>query len=87
MARNIVIEMTGDEHRLFQSMQKILQQQNKMEAGMRRLSRASQKAGRDARSSFEAQAVGQLRNYAMGVLSIGTAYRLLAAEFRQMQEV
>jgi len=87
MARNIVIEMTGDEHRLFQAMQKVLQQQDKMEAGMRRVSSESKKAGRATQQAFGSTAARELRNYVVRLAGVSTAISQVISTLHRMNEI
>lgn len=88
-----VVEMTSDEAKLFRGMQKIIDQQNKMQRGFTKTGRNAKKAGGEATRAAKAtpgqQAIGMLGRYAAGWLSvsavIGTVNRALQ-EHRQLRE-
>lgn len=45
MASQLVVEMTGDEAKLFRSLQKVVAEQNKMEGGLKRVGKEGKQAG------------------------------------------
>lgn len=59
MSANLVVEMTGDEQRLFRSLQKVVAQQNQMEGGFKRVGKAGQQAGTELGRGFN-KLVGSL---------------------------
>lgn len=80
----IVVEMSGDEAKLWRSFQKIAQQQANLESGFKRVGQAGRQAGSEAgragdeaakagkkgSDAFGAGAVSQLQAYAAGFLSL-----------------
>ncbi len=86
MAGKIVVEMSGEEQALLRSMRKVIAEQNKTEAGYKKIGRASDRAGKQAQKGFGASALGQLKSYALGVASIGTATALVNKIFAHMRE-
>ncbi|MFH1268666.1 MAG: hypothetical protein ABIK89_23315 [Planctomycetota bacterium] len=69
----MAVEMTGDEVRLWQSLQKIVHQQAKVEQGFDKIGRTGKDAGKKTEDGFGGAALSKLQRYAMGVLSISTA--------------
>jgi len=86
MAGKIVVEMSGEEQALLRSMRKVIEEQTKTEAGYKKVGRESDRAGKQAQKGFGGQAIAQLKNYALGVLSIGAATSQLAAVFFHLRE-
>lgn len=82
MAGAIVVEMTGEEAKLFRAFEKIVDQQKKMEGGLDKISAKSRKAGKDSEEAFGGKALGSLKSYVAGVVSLtavlGTVSKMLA---------
>jgi len=75
-SNTMAVEMTGDEARLWQSLQKILVQQPKIENGFRKIGRAGKAARR---------AVEGLADRAVGLASIATAVGLITTAFQDLE--
>lgn len=93
---HVVVEMSGDEAKLYRSFQKIIDQQKRLEQGLEKTKQKGQQtgqalrgAGQSGAQAFGAVAVRSLASYAAGFTSIHTAIRLattLMREYRQEQE-
>lgn len=70
---NVVVEMSGDEGRLWKSYQKIIDQSKKLDDGHRKVKQSGQEAGRQLEQSFGQQAHTRLVNFATGLGSLATA--------------
>lgn len=89
---NVVVEMSGDEARLYRSMQKIVDQQAKLDAGHKKVAESGKKAGKEveqaglkAEKGFGHRAVASLHNYAAGFVSISSAVQLTGEMLNYMK--
>lgn len=89
----IAIEMTSEEARLWQGFQRIVHQQQKVEAGLGRTSRKSRESAKQATlaqqaydKAFGRAAISSLANFAAGVVGIGTALTTVISLFQSMRQ-
>jgi hypothetical protein len=85
----IAVEMTGDEAKLWRSFQKIVQQQDKLSANFNKLQSSGKKAGRGLDDAFGGRALGSLKSYVTGVLSVGAGLAVIRqalGDIRAMQD-
>jgi hypothetical protein len=69
----VVVEMSGDEAKLFRSYQKIIDQAAKLDQKHKELKKSSQDAGQQAEQSFGGTAVAAIGKYAAGMLTLSAA--------------
>jgi len=96
----IVVEMTGEEARLWRSYQKIAQKQDEVTGGLKKMKGAAQQAGaaaqktaghldrsgRAGRQAFGASALSQVKAFGAGLLGIHTAISGATALFNEMAQ-
>lgn len=75
----VVVEMSGDEAKLFRSYQKIIDQAAKLEGKQKDLAKTTQQVGAQADQSFGATAASAVGKYAMGILSLQAATQAFGA--------
>ena len=86
MPPQLAVEMTGDEVKLFKSLQKIVGQQKKMEDGFGRVQQKGKRAGDSIGRAVGKNALGAVKNFALGMVSISTATQLASAAMQHFQE-
>jgi hypothetical protein len=72
----VVVEMSGDEAKLFRSYQKIIDQAAKLDQKHKELKKSSADAGQQAEQSFGGQAAAAIGKYAAGMMTLATATRV-----------
>lgn len=75
----VVVEMSGDEAKLFRAYQKIIDQASKLEGKQKDLAKTTQQAGSQAEQSFGATAAAAVGKYAMGMVSLQAATQAFSA--------
>jgi len=60
----VVVEMSSDEAKLYRGMQRIIEQQNKLDRGNKKVQQSGKQAGKEQEQAFGPRAAGQLANYA-----------------------
>lgn len=76
---NVVVEMSGDEGRLWKSYQKIIDQSKKLDDSTRRIKQTSQDTNRQMEQTFGQQAVSRLGAYVAGFATVNTAVRMFGS--------
>ena len=74
----VVVELSGDDAKLFRSYQRIIEQSRKLDEGTKRNKRSSEEA-------FGSQAISAMNRYAMSVLSVGSALGTVAKLIADVQ--
>ena len=69
----VVVEMSSDEAKLYRGMQRIIEQQRRMDRGNKTVKNSGREAGRQHEQSFGARASASLATYATGLFSISAA--------------
>jgi hypothetical protein len=80
----IVVEMSGDEARLFRSMSRVVEQERKMSAGLGKVKRQADKAKAGMLGAFN---VTKLASYAGVMGGVLATMRLITAEARHQAEI
>ena len=66
----LAVEMTGDEAKLFRSLQKVDQQTSKVRKGFDKVARAGKAAGKTTEKAFGAQSVASLQKFGAALIAI-----------------
>jgi len=90
----VVVEMTGKEAQLWQSFQRIVQQQTKVEGGFKKVAKAGKtagkdvkRAGKDSKDAFGGDTLSALTAYVGGLLSAGAAIGTIVKGLRAVREM
>lgn len=69
----VVVELSGDEAKLWKAYQKVIEQSKKLDDSNKSLKQSSQAASKAATDGFGSQAVNALKSYAMGYVGVSQA--------------
>lgn len=79
------VEMTGDEAKLFRSLQKIVGQQNKMKKGFEDVEKSGKKAGDATEKSFGQKAIKGLADFAAGLNIIKSGHDKILSVMKEIR--
>lgn len=72
----VIVEMSGDEQKLWAALQKVATQQDHVANKFRNVGQQGKKAGKDAEDAFGDRAIAGLKSYVAGIASIAAAYNV-----------
>lgn len=87
----VVVEMSSDEAKLYRGMQRLIEQQQKLETGLKKTGAAGKKAGDDTskamKSDFFSKQLVDLKAVATGYFSIQTAIQAVTKAMEEQKQV
>ena len=83
----VVVEMSSDEAKLYRGMQRIIDQQNRMDRGNKTVKNSSRDAGKQQEQAFGARAVANLAAYAGGMLSISAGVGFFVTKLKEANQL
>lgn len=81
----LAVEMTANEVQAYKAMQRLIDQQAKMEQGLKRTGRASASAGKKNDAAFGAGALSSLKTYVAGFMGVGGLMMAIQAVNRELE--
>lgn len=78
----LVVEMTGDEAKLWKSLDRIVKKNKQMEGSFKKVGDQSRRSGNKARASWGAKQIGELKGYAAGLIGVGVAAKTIGDAMR-----
>jgi len=86
MGGKVIVEMSGDEQKLLRSLRKVVDEQSKVEGGLKKTGKQSVVTAKVMIKGFGESAVGALKNYGVGMLSLGAAVQQVSQFMSHLAE-
>jgi hypothetical protein len=79
----VVVEMSGDEAKLFRAYQRIIDQASKLDNANKQVKSSASSAGQEVERTFGGRAAASLQSYITGMATLSTAARIFGAAMQQ----
>ena len=83
----VVVEMSSDEAKLYRGMQRIIDQQKKLDQGNKKVKQSAKDTGKESEKTFGPAGAGHLKSYLAGIVSITAGLGMFIGKIKEAQQL